>query len=404
MTAGSQVFSLHRNRLTIFDVRNPAAPAQVGQYVSQLGDPLDHLILGASNFVYLLSDHNTLLTIDISTPTTPTLTGLMDFPDSTVVGVRANDALYLFGARSLIIVDVAKPALPALVRSLPVTAPTAAAAWANALYLVESDGMQVLDIADAANPIPGVRVAPPQGMHFASLGPAQGGRIALHVLPAPGGGVDASQRHVAVYDLSNPLAPRLAAVAPGNFEDAWFDGARMLLPGAEVVAIGPGTRFTAPLATGSFDQTVILPGGNLPPGLTFTYSTQAKPASATVASSTSESRACLQHDQDPARLSLPLLGQAAYAGPFMLQIVDCQTGLTYATAIPVTVTLNLPAALSAPYNWSLAEPFLDESSRWTFIPGAQQQDTVWSATLTPPVTWGVRGPVPNPILLPWVVR
>lgn len=401
---GTRLYALHRNRLTIFDVRNPAAPVQIGQYISPLNESLDHMVVGPGGMAYLLSEHNTLLDVDCSTPTTPTLAAMADFSESTQVAALANRTLYLFGAQQMLVVDVSQPRQPQLLRHVPVAAPTAATAWAEIVYLVDNGALQVLDVSRAANPVPGVHVEPPAGMRFAPLGGARAGRLALLVQRAPGSGGGAMAPYVAIYDLSLPLSPRLVATVPGDFDDAYFDGGRLLLPGPRVVAIGPRTRLTAPLLESQLQPIAMAPGDDLPPGVAMTYTLSPSEPSAEAAHAAVAPNRCLQHESDPERPWLPPPGTSTYAGPFTVRIVDCTTGAPVALDRPLTVTVALPPAATPPYDWPAAALYTDEGRTWEAIAGAQRQGNLWTATLAPPLMWGVRGPAPAPVLLPWVAR
>ena len=402
---GTQLLALHRDRLTIFDVRNPAQPLQIGQFTSPLGDSLEHMIPAGPQTTFLLSDHNTLLSVVSSTPTTPTLAAMLDLPGRTQVAAWANGALFLFADDTLYVVDVADAAKPRIVRSLAgLQAPAAVTTWGPTLYLVDENALQLLDVADAASPLPGARLEPPAGMRFTLLGAARNNRLALQVRKASGG---TAQPYVAMYDLAQSGAPRLVATVPGDFTDAYFDGARLILPGMRVVAVGPGARWTAPLPKSSVEPFTFAPVGDLPPGVAITYtlaSTGMPAPGATRAAAPLSGRACLQHESDPNRRWLAPLGQSTYAGPFTIRSVDCATGATVPMETPIVLTVALPTTDLPPYTWSQAALYADEGHTWTPLPNAQVAGGVWSATVNAPIMWGVRGPMPDPVLLPIVAR
>jgi hypothetical protein len=399
-----RLFALHRDRLTLFDLRNPAQPAQLGQFTSPLGDSLEHFILGGPNHAFLVSEHNTLLTVDLSTPTTPTLAGMVGLPGRTTAGAWANNALYLYGDEALIVADVSNPAAPSLARSIPLDAPPlAVSAWGSALYLVENAALQVVDVADPLNPIPRARVEPPPAMRFSPIPGAQSGRLALQVRRGAGAPPEA-QPYVAIYDLSAGPSPIRVATVPGIHDDAYFDGARLLLPGSAVVAIGPRARYSAPLPAPPVDGVTVTPVGMLPPNIAFTYTLALAPQEARSAVIATETVHCLAHETDPAGPILAPTVESTYAGPFALRTVACDSGAPVAFSGVITLTVMLPPSTIAPWDWPQALLATDHSSAWAPIPSAVKEGSTWRAQIEPPIVWGVRGPAPPPVLLPWVAR
>ncbi len=379
---GQLLFALHRDRLTLFDLRKPAQPVQLGQFASPLDDSLDHMVLADRSFAFLVSDHNTLLAVDCSTPTTPTLAALVDLPGRTQQVAWANRTLYLYGDDALLVVDVAQPDRPVLVRTIPTQPPEALATWGTALYLLDAGALQVLDLGEPLAPRPAHRIEPPAGMLFVTLSDAYNGRIALQARRATG---SAAKPAVIVYDLADPLAPVAISFLVGDYDESWFDGTRLILPGGDTVEIGPRERFTAPLAAANAVQSVN-PGGALPPGVTITYTIgplAGAPAAVNSTASVSPTAACLQHENDPTR-NWPLLGESTYVGPFIVRTVDCTTGEPLPLNAPLTLTVALPNEAAAPYRWPDATLQIDQGDQWLPVPDAQRRGAEWRAVIQPP--------------------
>ena len=399
---GTRLYAMHRDRLTLFDLRDPAHTQQLGQFASPLQDTLEHLILDAPERAFMLSEHNTLLSVDLSTPLTPTLAAVVDLPGHTDVWAALQGTLYLFGNDTLLIVDVTQPGQPRLARSLPVPTPAAATAWGSTLYLVDNGVLQVLDLTEPLNPTPGMRIDPPAGMRYAAIGGAVAGRIALQTLRAVGG--PAVSPYVSIFDVRVADAPRRAAIVAGDFADAIFDGARLILPGAEVVAIGPQSRDRIPLPAVLAEAIAIPLADPTHPTLALTYTIAADPPPVTETATVTATARCLLHESDPARPWLAPIGEATWAGPYMLRVVDCATGAPLAFDNAITVTVALPRSPDQGGDWAQATLAADLGDRWLPLPGAQCETGTLCARLDAPLMWGVRGPAPVPVLLPWIAR
>jgi hypothetical protein len=149
------------NLLQIYNVANPSAPAFVGS----VQVPLYGLGLWVSgNYAYVISyvgdtSASTLAVVDVSNPASPTIVGQtttgsagLHVADIKVVGNYAYVAGQSDGQSRILVLNIANPATPALLSSLPVAhSPQGLDVEGNTLYETLYDQYS-LNIYDISNP------------------------------------------------------------------------------------------------------------------------------------------------------------------------------------------------------------------------------------------------------------
>ena len=182
------------NGILVFDITDPALPAQVGAYntsgqarkiqvvgnyayvadtaagllVLDVSDPANPLLAGsidpgnifglsiAGDVAYLAGWSSGLQIVDISDPTNPLLLGAYNTVGTTLDVVVAGGYAYVADFdNGLLVFDVTDPAAPVMVGSHPVTSRANGLDIAgNVLYLAtEYDGLNIFDISVPTNPV-----------------------------------------------------------------------------------------------------------------------------------------------------------------------------------------------------------------------------------------------------------
>jgi hypothetical protein len=151
--SGSSAYVVRNQQLITVDVTDPTAPAVTGQ----LDDPLLSStadITVSNGFAYLAHGWNGLSTVDVSTPSAPVMAARVDGIDGDVTGVAVNGSYaYLSAGREgTVIYDVSDPAHPVSAGQvlLPEHANAVAITIAGdqALVAAEDAGVYLFDVSD----------------------------------------------------------------------------------------------------------------------------------------------------------------------------------------------------------------------------------------------------------------
>lgn len=207
--AGDLLVSIERNGLVVRSLQDPLAPAVSGSL------PLDGTAVVADGGVAWVASNYALVAVDVSTPTAPLELGQLALPcPVTALAVLSPGRIVAAtrcwgGGGSVVVVDGARPATPALLGTLSVEAGLVALALDGTTAVGGSwAGLFVVDLADPGRPVLAARVSHETTAERPVF--VDGGLAWI-------GPVD-SDRHLRGYDLRRPAWPRLvslAAAAPG---------------------------------------------------------------------------------------------------------------------------------------------------------------------------------------------
>jgi hypothetical protein len=392
---GNRLYSLYRNRVTLFDARDPSHPEQVGQFVLPAGLIGTRAQPAGGDQLYVVAEGNILLDVDTSQPLTPTLSSQQDLPGESQFVRWTPGALYLLGSDSLLVMDLSGAA-PRLHKSVPIEPGVEyLTGYGNAIYVVRTDRVEILDVSRRLDPVIGGSLSYGNG-ELHKVFPVSNGMLAVlvsSVMTAPALAAGPSL-DLLVYDLSSPLQPRLNATLEGLADDdVWFGGARALLPRNVVYRLGSAQRVVRRLP-------VTLPASlDFAEGIVYTV-----PAGAFTgyADTAVDNSICLTQSQPAQPIALPP-GTSLYAGPFVLSANHCFTGEPVLPALPILVTVTHAASGLAWPNWSQATIATWLPSGWSPISPPASLGML-SAPIGSVAPWAVLGPQPAPRHLPYVQK
>jgi len=159
--SGNYAYSAGLNGLHIIDISNPASPFWVGRY------PGDYTYWAYHQYTFVLAPyayvtlpfngypHATILIIDISDPTDPTLAGSYNPIEATDIYVSGDYAYAATGNSGFQIIDVSNPAIPTLASSYD-TPDNAVGIFAPDEYIYVADNSALLIL----------RFGPPVGCYY----------------------------------------------------------------------------------------------------------------------------------------------------------------------------------------------------------------------------------------------
>lgn len=381
-----RLYSLHRNTLVLFDVVNPAAPAQLGVTALPEGVDAQGWVVPGNGLVHVAGKGNLLVTLSTANPVTPTVLSLVDIPGETEAMLWQPGHLYLFGGDSMAVVDVSDPYNPLLLRIVPIPAGIReVASWGSALYLLRGDTLEILDARTAATPRPAATLQwEEETVEFMAV---EGGRLfvvqrARYPLPR------ADEFFAAVYDLANPLNPQLQARVgplPGPAMTPARD--RVITPVLNVYTLGGSTRSVQIMAAGA----VFVPDATIEYRLGQGF--------------VAEQVYCLAHTEIPESAPVMAGTRTLYAGAFALAVDDCASGAPLGLGSPVSLTVRYTPTASALLDWPQAEIVVAGDSGWENAPGTQNDGTgEIFALINPLIPWAVAGPPSQPVRLTPVLR
>lgn len=137
------------NGLRVIDIANPAAPSEVGFFMTT-GNPQNVAVAG--NYVYLVDLFNGLHIIDVSVPTAPNEVGFFDTPgEPQDVAVVGSTAYVADGSSGLRIIDVSVPTAPVESGSFDTTDEARGVATAGN-YAYVADGFSGLRLINVSVP------------------------------------------------------------------------------------------------------------------------------------------------------------------------------------------------------------------------------------------------------------
>jgi hypothetical protein len=152
--AGSYAYVVDGNSLRIIDVSDPTAPIETG-VLEPSGSLYDVAVAGS--YAYLANSTRGLRIIDVSDPADPAEVGLCDTPGNSVgVAVAGNYAYVADGSGGgLRIIDISDPAVPTEVGFYITYNARDVAVVANYAYVADGSGggLRIIDVSDPANPI-----------------------------------------------------------------------------------------------------------------------------------------------------------------------------------------------------------------------------------------------------------
>lgn len=190
-----------RGGFSILDVNNPTSPVLLGSY----GTPhYPQAIFVAGHRAYIALNHEesfgypkpgSLWIFNVSDPTSPTLLGSYDIPDSPY-NVHVSDGLAFVTASGLYILDVSDPTSPTLRSSCDLPGAYSVSVAGNLAYVgsVGGNGLKIFDVSDPTSPV------------LLGTCPSVGGDVYVSGNLAYLSGVG-----LEVVDVSNPAAPTLRA-------------------------------------------------------------------------------------------------------------------------------------------------------------------------------------------------
>jgi hypothetical protein len=153
-SSGNRVYIADdQNGVFVLDASDPQAPSVVGQtggvFLSE-GAALygNHLFVTGSDQI----DGRDIVSIDVSDPAHPSVTGFASLDGFTVLRVVASDG-YAFGVgNDLIVYDTTDPTSMTQIADVPIDVATGATRIGNTLYLIGDSGVQVWDITTPSAP------------------------------------------------------------------------------------------------------------------------------------------------------------------------------------------------------------------------------------------------------------
>lgn len=142
--------------LVMYDISNPTNPKFLGQYVDQEGDGIDEVIV-IGKFAFVVGGAYGLKVIDLSSPKNPKF--ILDYSEVEYLSNIEVHGDYIFGSQwweFLQVIDISNPKNPHLVNSYTKIHESAISKIRinnNLLYLVGSQGIEILDISNPQKPL-----------------------------------------------------------------------------------------------------------------------------------------------------------------------------------------------------------------------------------------------------------
>ena len=195
---------------------NPAAPSQVGQYVS-FHYPKDMALSG--NWALIVEGIGTLYVLDISDPTTPTRI-VYYYNDDYFTGVSSVDSIVLIAGMdsSLLVVDISVIAHPQLLDIYRTPRSTwKVDAEGSIAVTLDDGGMRIFDISDISSPLPAGYVPGSDWVEDAAISNQLG--------------FLADEFDLYIFDLNDPSNPQLISTyaSPGYISEIQIIGQRIYL-------------------------------------------------------------------------------------------------------------------------------------------------------------------------------
>lgn len=201
---GSRLVTIGPSSLTLYDLSNPTAPAQISRI--SLSRPFTEAVydMEISGDVVYVAEHTAGLALfDVSDPVNPIELPFVPIPDMMRID-QSNGWVFAAGTSSLTVVDATDPASAAIVANLT-SAPGRDVQVVDDLLLVASnqDGLHVVDISAPASPV-----------HLAQLD-TEARVLSVGGVPgtayAGGSSFPPYQPMLLVIDLSDPANPSLVS-------------------------------------------------------------------------------------------------------------------------------------------------------------------------------------------------
>lgn len=195
------LFTLDFNRLTIDDVRDPAAPTRISTLDLPFGQYGSLEVEGSTAFVLYISaedQSHRLLTIDVSLPSAPQIQSSLTFESSTHGMAVHDDLVYLAGRSGLTIYDLSDPATPRLLGIFETNWSASSVVVEDSVAYVYARGLFTIDVTDPSAPA---------RLGYADLETCCGGddlSLDGDLLYVASGSAD-----VQVVDVGDPTAPSL---------------------------------------------------------------------------------------------------------------------------------------------------------------------------------------------------
>ena len=141
-----------RSGMQIIDISDPTSPSLTGNYDVVRMDAMDVEVSGSH--AYVASGYPGLLILDISNPSTPTFVGSVDTQEDALdVAILGEYAYVASTSSGLHIIDISNPTLPFLTGSYKSSYATAVAVKDNYAYLGDRpEGLTIIDISDPTSP------------------------------------------------------------------------------------------------------------------------------------------------------------------------------------------------------------------------------------------------------------
>jgi hypothetical protein len=202
--------------LRIINVSNPAAPVEVGFYVTRrpaqgvaVSDGYAYTIWGSCENRYGMC-FGEMQVLDISNPATISQVGTFELNATFKDIVVARGYAYLAGNQGLWVVNVAAPTAPAQVGFYAAPSATDVSLVNNYAYVATASGLRIINVSNQANPV--------QVGAFLTEGPALGVDVAGHYAYVLHQGMWNGNQYVGgrlrIVNVSNPSAP----VAAGSYD------------------------------------------------------------------------------------------------------------------------------------------------------------------------------------------
>jgi hypothetical protein len=210
--AGSYAYAINvvpgnpaRTDLLVVDLRTPGSPAAVGRVTL----PAATEVRAIGSLVYVAAADVGLRIVDVSSPSAPRIIGAVDTPGNAQSVAVLNGYAYVADTNAVVAIDVSTPTKPVIRGSLA-TAATAIGAGAQDVYVIGGLQLKILDVSRPA--APAVRSTTPSygGQAVQSAG-------SLLTLATPGLNHFDTSGGVYVLDVSNGSQPRLLRqiIVPG---------------------------------------------------------------------------------------------------------------------------------------------------------------------------------------------
>lgn len=387
LSAGNLLASRTGSRITLFDITNPAAVNRLGSISPPAGETFVGMTFGDAGRLLAATEHNYLISVDVSQPFTPTQTAQIDLPGTFRHLVHTGGHIYLFEESTLTIVDARDGRLE-FVKSVPVEdGITDVRAWDSQVFVFRFS-QQSLEILDATHPASPIDRPFDAGMDetatLQKLAAAGDGRLALlfsikdPAVEESAPDATVSEYSLRIYSLES-AGPTLQSALAGLVEDDLVtDGRTIVVDGMQIVRPSAWQVRSA--------QRV--PEDTFRPRPGITYTLVGPPPVGDY---------CLVHTE-PVQSALPDdLTHGFIAGIYDVKLRSCGAGVSPGYPYTVTVAVDTSQADAA--------IFLDRGDHWQAALGPQQQaaGAQKTATLQAPARWGVLGPPWPPVRLPVVL-